>query len=211
MYDINFFEPYIDTRGPRSDKLKIALIAVGASLGIVLAYALVNKVQIPRLNKEISRITGKMTSKEFASKKSSLEEKQKALEELKMKEEQIDYITGELQKRDRLGGHLVEIITNSIPGNIFLKSIEITEEQIEIEGLSRSKEDIAKLEANLREVTYFEDVFIPKITAEEEFFKFNVQLELISSSEKTEDEQDDENKEDKDKNKDKEDNKNEAE
>lgn len=193
MYDINFFEPYIDTKGSRSDKLKLALIVAGALFGIVFVYALANKIQVQRLNKEITNITNTMSSEEFVKKKASVEEKQAMMQDLKVKEEKVEYIASDLQKKDRLGGHLVEIITNSIPENIFLKQMGIDEGQIKVEGLSRAKEDIAQFESNLREILYFEDVFVPKITYEDGFYNFDVVLKLASSSEEEQD-QDDNNK-----------------
>lgn len=213
MRDKNFFEPYVGKKNSRDEKQKLVAIVAGGFTILILSYTLVNVIKIPMLKKEIARVTSELNENQLNEKKDSVEHKKELLAELQQIETEIDYVSLELNEKDKLGVYLVETITNSMPSDIFLKSIDINEEMITLEGISRTKEDIAQLEANLRQVIYFKEVFIPGINTEEGFYNFTITMNLTEEgvavqeeseegAEKSTDEdkdKKDENEEDKDK------------
>lgn len=224
MRDKNFFEPYVDKKN-KSDENRRKLILIGGGIGIILfSYTFYNIVRVPMLKREINRISNELNEKKLIEKKESVDNKKELLAELKQIETEIDYVSLELNEKDKLGVYLVETITNSMPSDIFLKSIDINEDLITLEGISRTKESIAQLESNLRQVIYFKDVFIPGISSDEGFYSFTITMSLteegLLEQEKAEHEDDkekekeskeDEEKEEKDEdNKDKEDDKDET-
>lgn len=180
MRDKNFFEPYVDKKNSRDEKQKMMVVVVGGLTILVLSYTLFNLVKIPMLKREISRVDNELNGNQLTEKKESVENKKEILAELKQIEVEIDYVSLELNEKDKLGVYLVETITNSMPGAIFLKKIDINEDLITLEGISRTKEDIAKLEANLRQVIYFKNVFIPAIKSDEGFYNFNITMSLTA-------------------------------
>lgn len=178
MRDKNFFEPYVDKKN-KSDENRRKLILIGGGIGILLfSYTFYNIVRVPMLKREINRISNELNEKKLIEKKESVDNKKELLAELKQIETEIDYVSLELNEKDKLGVYLVETITNSMPSEIFLKSIDINEDLITLEGISRTKEDIANLEANLRQVIYFKDVFIPGISSDEGFYDFTITMSL---------------------------------
>lgn len=180
MYDINFFEPYVDNKKSRSGLQKGIFIGVLVVVTLIFGYALFNTVMIPRIRSEIERMSSELDADQIEEKKRKIAQMQETLGELMKQEETVEHIEKELRKRDNLGGYLVETVTNSMPGNVFLKSININQSTIGISSTARTKEDIAQLESNLRQVSYFEDAFIPSITSDENFYNFNVNLRLLS-------------------------------
>lgn len=178
MGDKNFFEPYIDKKDSKSDRQKIIAIVAGGLAALLLVYVVINVVRIPMLKREIARVSSELNEGKLLDKKASVDNKREILAELEQMETEIDYVSLELNEKDKLGVYLVETITNSMPNDIFLKSVDIKEDLIILEGISRTKEDIAQLEANLRQVIYFKDVFIPEIVSDEGFFSFTTTMSL---------------------------------
>lgn len=211
MRDKNFFDPYVGKKNSRDEKQKLVAIVAGGFTILILSYTLVNVVKIPMLKREIARVTSELNENQLNEKKESVEQKKEILAELKQIETEIDYVSFELNEKDKLGVYLVETITNSMPSDIFLKSIDINEEMITLEGISRTKEDIAQLEANLRQVIYFKEVFIPGINTEEGFYNFTITMNLteegIAVQEESEEEADKTNEEKEDDKKEQEENK----
>lgn len=178
MRDKNFFESFVETKGSEVDKKKI-LIIVGASLlALLVVFTSVNMIRIRVLNSQISRDSKELQRDDLNKKKISAEEKKELLAELDKIESELEIVTVEIDKKDMLGSYLLETITDAMPNEVFLKSVDVTEEFIALEGISRTKEDIARLEGNFRRVSYFKNVFIPEIKAEEGFFNFRVDLSL---------------------------------
>lgn len=178
MRDKNFFESYVETKNSGSNQKKI-LIVVGASLlALLMIFTAVNMIRIPLLNRQISSVSKELQRDDLNKKKTSADDKKVLLEELNKIESELDFVTIKIDEKDKLGSYLIETITDSMPSQIFLKSIDVTDEFIAIEGISRTKEDIARLEGNFRRVPYFENVFIPEIKTEEGFFNFRVDLSL---------------------------------
>lgn len=178
MRDKNFFEPYIDKKDSKSERQKIIAIISGGLAALLLVYIVINVVRIPMLEREIARVSSELNESKLLDKKASVDNKREILAELEQIETEIDYVSSELNEKDRLGVYLVETITNSMPNDIFLKSIDIKEDLITLEGISRTKEDIAQLGANLRQVIYFREVFIPEIVSDEGFFSFTSTISL---------------------------------
>ncbi|AFS77803.1 fimbrial assembly family protein [Gottschalkia acidurici 9a] len=185
MRDINFFESYINKKDNKIDRKKTILIGIGLIVFIVSIYVFTNKVRVHRLNKEIANITEELEGVASIEKKKSLNQKKDMLDNLKIKDQKVNIIINELQKKDNLGAHIIELITNSMSEDIFLKSMTINQSDVDIEGIGRNRGGIAKLEANIRQVRYFEDVFISNIVLEEEFYKFNIKIKFMENNKET--------------------------
>lgn len=178
MWDKNFFEPYIGSKEKKNEKQKI-MIMVPAIIGALLvSYTLFTVVRGVILDRQIAKVDSELSENDLIEKKESVENKKIILEELQQIDTELNYVSLDLNEKDKLGSYLLETITNSMPSEIFLKSITLNHEVITIEGISRTKEDIAKLEANLRQVIYLQNVFIPAIGSEEGFYTFNITTNL---------------------------------
>lgn len=178
MEDKNFFQSYVDKKDNKNKQQKVIAIVAGGLVAILLVYIVFNVVRIPILKRDITRISNELTEDKLLDKKKSVDNKREILSELKQIETEIDYVTLELNEKDKLDIYLLETITSSIPDNIFLKSIDINEDLIILDGISRTKRDIAQLEANLRQVVYFKEIFIPAISSDEEFFSFTTTIDI---------------------------------
>lgn len=180
MRENNFFEPYIE-KSKFDFKGKSALTAMGILLALLIVlYPVVNQIRIFRMNREVAKIDAVMNSKDNQVKKAQIDEIKKTVSEVNEKSEALEVVKTDFSKRDTIGDFLVDNITQSMSGEMFLEKIELSEELGAISGVSDTKESIAIFERNLKRIVFFEEVFIPTIKLEEGFYKFDIDL-LIDS------------------------------
>lgn len=181
MKDTNFFEPYVETREFNfKGKKMIIPIVLALIVFIIVTFPLVNKIRIYRMNREIVKIDKEVNSTQNKIKKQTIETKRLEIANLKEKDAMLTVITDDFSKKDNVGDFLVYSITDSMTGDMFLKSLEITGDEAIVIGISKEKESIARLERSLRRISYFKDVFIPNITMQEEFYEFTVNIKINS-------------------------------
>lgn len=174
----NFFEPYIEKGNFDFKGKKIITLSVVAVVLVIVLFPIVNKIRIFTMNREIVKIDKEINSKENRVRKAEVDDTREEVFLLKQKSEILEVIAQDFYKRDNVGDFLVDSITHSMTGAMFLKKIEISGEQAKVTGISNAKESIAILERNLRRVTYFEDIFIPTIKLEEGFYEFEVDIAI---------------------------------
>lgn len=178
----NFFEPYIEKN---SFDFKGKNIIILSLLLLVLAsimFPLVTKIRVFKMNREITKINSEINSKENQIKKIEVDNIKKETVELKEKSEILDLIASDFYKKDNVGDFLVNSITDSMAGAMFLKDIAISGAEISLVGISKEKQDIAMFERNLRRVSYFKDVFIPSIKLDEGFYEFDINIDINSEA-----------------------------
>lgn len=179
LRDTNFFEPYIEKKEfDFKGKGMIIFVVTGIIVILLILSPIVNMIRISKMNKEIIKIEDELNSTQNKVKKESFENKRQEIIELKDKEETLDLIAGDFYKRDNVGDFLVHSITDSMTGTMFLKNMDINGDEIVVSGIAKEKADIARLERNFRRIIYFNDVFIPSIKLNEDFYEFSVNIKI---------------------------------
>ena len=179
MRDTNFFEPYIDKKEIDFKGKKMVLLVIASTLTVALIlFPIVNKIRFYRMNKEITRIDAEINSSQNKIRKSQVEGKRQEIADLKEKDKTLELIADDFYKRDNVGDFLVLSITDAMTDGMFLKSIDITGDELMVSGIAKEKKDIARLERNFRRVVYFQDVFIPSITLNENYYEFGVNIKI---------------------------------
>ena len=180
MRENNFFEPYIE-KSKFDFKGKNALTAMGILLALLIVlYPVVNQIRIFKINRDVAKIDAVMNSKDNQAKKVRIDKIKETVAEIDEKSKALELVKGDFYKRDTIGDFLVDNITQSMSGDMFLEKIELSEELGTINGVSKTKESIAIFERNLKRIVFFKEVFIPTIKLEEGFYKFDIDL-LIDS------------------------------
>ena len=182
MRENNFFEPYIEKR--KFDfKGKNTLTAMGILLALVIVmYPVVNQIRIFKMNRDVAKIDAIMNSKDNQAKKVRIDKIKEDVAEVNKKSDALEIVKEDFYKRDTIGDFLVDNITKSMSGEMFLDKIELSEELGAISGVSNTKESIAIFERNLKRIVFFEEVFIPTIKLEEGFYKFDIDLVIDSEA-----------------------------
>ena len=178
MSDSNFFEPYIEKSKFDFKGKEIITLSALILVWIMIMFPLVNKIRVIKVNREVVKIEKEINSTENQTKKMEIDNTKEEITALKGKAETLEKIAEDFYKRDNVGDFLVDSITQSMAGAMFLKKVEISGEKVTINGISNEKESIAMFERNLRRIIYFEDIFIPNIKLQEEFYEFNISVSI---------------------------------
>lgn len=179
MKDTNFFEPYIDKK---EFNFKAGNLAIIITLSVIIItmvlFPITNKIRTYQMNKEITNIDREINSETNKSQKINIENKRQEILELKEKDRLLQLIKNDFYEKDNVGEFLVYSITDSMVGEMFLKDLEITGDEITITGISKQKTDIAVFEKNLRKVVYFDQVFMPNMTLNEDYYEYSVDIKI---------------------------------
>lgn len=180
MKDFNFFEPFVEPGKASSGgdkKIIITIAAVLAAIAVIAvpAYQQINTVLMKR---EISEHKAFLDEGDSKRKIAEMEKKEKLSSSLRAQSGKVEKINDSLNEQDQIGGYIVSTISESLAEDVFMNRLSIEKSGISLDGVSKDKEGIAKFQNNLRKVPYFEEVFVPNISVENEYNNFTVDMTL---------------------------------
>lgn len=188
MKDFNFFEPFVEPKkvsGGDDKKILITVAAVVAALAVIAvpAYQQINMLLMKRSIAQYESLLSEESSKR---KVAEIEQKETLLSSLKTQSGKVEKINGELNKQDQIGGHIVSAISESLAEDVFINRMSIEKSAISLDGVAKEKEGVASFQNNLRRVPYFEDIFVPNISAENDYNNFTLDMILKGEGESDE-------------------------
>jgi len=178
MKDLNFFEPYIEKRQFKFDKMFILYGIFILSLIAIVAYGIFNHLQINSLEDDI------IDRKAIAENPVTIEK----VEEIKSLETEVSTFRDEVNKiieldksiegKDIIGEELLKEIKTKMPEDLFLTNFSAYEREIQISGISRDTYSIAEFAKGLDEIEDTDSTFVSNITNTEDYYNFVLNLTL---------------------------------
>jgi len=187
MRDLNFFEPYIEKKNERTNKINKEIIfyfSIALVIIFTAIYSVSNAIRVRKLSRETLLLKEKVEDEGAKEEVKDTENKEK---ELKSQEEIVTGLNKADEKitsMDKIDNAILEKITDKIPDNLFLTSININPSSIEISGNSKNRYLIADFERGLNEIKDFKSIFISDISSQESYYNFtlNIQFEGVENS-----------------------------
>ena len=178
MRDLNFFEPYIEKREFKFDRMILLYTILVLSIIGSAIFALYNSFQIRSLNRDVA---DRIAIAENPATVQKVEEI-KALEtEVNTFREEVDRII-ELDKnieaKDIIGEELLSKVRAAMPPDLFLTSFSANGRDVNISGVSRDTYSIAEFGKGLELIEEAETLFLSGITGEEDYYNFDLNLTL---------------------------------
>lgn len=176
MNDLNFFQSYNKNQDKKPNK---DLILYGLAIIIVLSmisYSIINLAVINELSEEISFLKQQVEIKKSDDKITDILEKEKEINVLKERLEQLEQLDKFIKMQDIITEHLLDSITARVPENVFLNSMMFNLNLITLDGIAKDKKSISDFEYKLKEIECFEDIFIPAISHEDNYYTFTVNI-----------------------------------
>lgn len=178
MKDLNFFEPYLEKRQLKFNKMFILYGIFILSLIAIAAYGIFNQLQINTLKTEI------IDRKTIAENPVTV----KKVEEIKLLETEVSTFRDEVNKiialdksiegKDIIGEELLKQIKTKMPVDLFLTNFSAFEREIQISGISRDTYSVAEFAKGLEELEDTESTFVSNITNTEDYYNFVLNLTL---------------------------------
>lgn len=181
MRDLNFFEPYIEKSEFKLDKkLVIGSICMFLFLSLSI-YTGYNSILIRSESRMVQSLRATAEDPGRLKKLGEIQEKEEEVNEFRGSLEKIRYLDQSLDERDIVHEDLLETITTRMPEDLFLTSLSIFNNEIQIVGVAKDKWAIAKFEKALEDLEHMEDlqeIFISNISQEDDHYNFTINISL---------------------------------
>ncbi len=176
MKDLNFFESYHKKNEKKLDK---DIISYGLAIFFIMAmliYTFFNFIKINRLNKEVSTLKQEVEIRKSNSKINEILEKEKEVSEFTDRFNKLKKLDDSINSTDLINEKLLDAITARVPETVFLNSMIFNPNLISIEGIAKDKKSISDFEYRLCEIDYFDDIFIPAISFDKDYYSFSINI-----------------------------------
>jgi len=178
MNDLNFFELYNGKNKNKIDKDLIFYAIVLILTICVLIYAVANVIKVKKLNSEIFYLIEQIEIKKTDSRINKILSKEEEIRVFDQEFKKLKAVDEHVTTMDVINEDLLNAINIRVPETSFLKSIYINGSSVTIEGVALNKKTISDFEYKLAEVKYFDEIFIPAIYNENEYYGFTVNVKL---------------------------------
>ncbi|MTI48214.1 MAG: PilN domain-containing protein [Firmicutes bacterium] len=164
MKDLNFFSPYIKVN--KSSKIKKTYVFITV-ISLALIFGGAHFWTIYRMNnieKNITEMEDFLKSNDVVDDIKNLNEKKREVEIMNKYYDLALIINEDMESVDRLGTGILSKITNALPEDITFDMISMDINNIQIQGISRSRVSIAELQHNLKNSNIFSKVYVIDIS-----------------------------------------------
>lgn len=178
MRDFNFFEPYLKSENQLSQNQLIIYSIISITFIVLVSLPIVNQIKINKMEQKSINVSTIAYSEETMEKRQEIENKQNQIKELEEYYSFLESVNNEFKKSDKINDLFLQTITDRVPEGVFFESISISQNKVNIKAVAQNNLDIAEFEENLRNFSYFEDVFIPNISTNDNGYLFTVSFEI---------------------------------
>lgn len=176
MRDFNFFQSYI--KEPEKTDIKGLIVKGFATIisFVIIIYPIINFFEIRGIQKEIFALSQVIESTDNIEKIKAIDEKKLEILQLKKEKMIFDKLKEKLEEKEIISDLLIYEILWRIPSDISFDSLNINENEIEVQGKTTHKFNIAQMEYNLRNSIYIDEVFIPSIIENNRYYDFTIRF-----------------------------------
>lgn len=175
--DMNFFAPYVGEKKEKQNK-NLYIYSVGAFLSVFILGSLVwNTANIIILNSKIKYYNNELNKPEVIEKIAKYDDLNNKGNILNSYDKSVTAILSSLKTREVVTSNLLDKLSASIPSEVTFNNITINNNEISIQAVSTTREAIAEVQHNLRELNNINDVYISGISGEE-IYNFNIKCQL---------------------------------
>lgn len=163
MSDLNFFEPYIEKRDFKFNKMILLYMLFVLCIVGVAALGVYNQVQINMLKDQVK---GRLAVAEDPSTVKKYNEIKELENEMAVFKEEVDNIIKmdkNIAKTDIVSEKLISEIESKMPEDLFLTNFSASGRDIQISGVAKDSNSVAKFSKGLGLIKDVESVFISSI------------------------------------------------
>ncbi len=178
MRDFNFFEPYLTKQNRLSKSQLVIYIPIFIVILALVITPIVNQLIIKKMKGQTMLVSAIVNSEELQEEMKKVSNKKKQIQELEDYYKTLESIDGEMIKIDIINDLFLQTITDRVPEEMFFQNINISQGSIQITGIAKNNASIAEFEHNLRELTYFENIFVSNISTSTGGYVFTISFQI---------------------------------
>jgi Tfp pilus assembly protein PilN len=184
MRDFNFFSPYIEGHQKSRNKVqKTAIFAVLAVLAIT-TFPTMNYMKIKSLQQEIHSLESYAGKEDIRIQLNTVEDKKNKISIINKYLAIAQAVSAQLEQVDKIHSNMLVNMADAIPQAVFIKTLNITASDVQIQGVSDDPDAVAQYEYNLKQLDWLVEVHVGIISAELEekdnyYFTMNCKLKDV--------------------------------
>lgn len=178
MKDLNFFESYIEKKDFKANKQGVLFAVFGIILVLLLSKGLYNQYHISKINKEVNELKSVLEDQDTIDRVNVIKEKEEEINQFKEEVDRIVALDGLIEEEDFIDGDLLYLISSRLPEDVFLTSMGISSDEMNLTGIAENTWSVADFSKGLEYIDEVEEIFISDISQESDFYNFNINVIL---------------------------------
>ncbi|WP_427339173.1 PilN domain-containing protein [Caloranaerobacter sp. DY30410] len=166
MKDINLFSHYVGNKRIYKKEFFYISIITATIFILLTTITLINMYKIKSLKNEIKMLESYLESENTKKKLAEIESKNNRFKIMKQYYNILVDINVKLMEQDIINTDFLEKIASTLPKDVYLNVMNISLDNLQIQGVAGSRISIAKLQHNLRELGLFSKVVVININEE---------------------------------------------
>ena len=179
-HDINFFRPYQTKKTERKSQNLYLYTLLGFTALVIGGTALVNTVNINSVTNQITVLTDELNAPELQEKIKESDRVFQLLDVLEEYDASLSALNLNVLSRDLITTQKLDLVSSTIPSDVNFSSLSMTNTNITISATAKTREAIAEVQHNLKQLQFIADVVIGSIGGTDEFsFSLNCILKEV--------------------------------
>ena len=172
MSDLNFFEPYIEKREFKFNKMVLLYTLLVLCIVGVAAMGAYNQIQISMLQNQVKSRREIAENPKTVDKYNEIKELEGEIAVFKEEVDNIIALDKNIVKNDMIREELISEIQSKMPEDLFLTNFSASGRDVQISGIAKDSKSIAEFSKGLGFINDVESVFISSIDNVEGNYNF---------------------------------------
>ncbi len=178
--ELNFFKSYQTKKTEKKSQNLYLYTLIGATTLVIGGTFMMNTLEASSLEKQITALTDELNAPEIQDQIKQSDLVFQILEVLEQYDESLTALDLNVISRDIISTQKLDLVSSTIPSEVSFESLSMTSAAITISAKSKTREAIAEVQHNLKQLQFIDDVVIGSIGGNDEFsFSLNCILKEV--------------------------------
>lgn len=178
MKDLNFFEFYIEAKEFSINK-QLILFSIIILLTICISfYSVFNEIKIKQISKEVDKLRLTANDERINKKVNELIGKKEEVKEFEKNLIDLKDLDKKIEDSRVIDYYFLDIINSKMYNGMFFTSFTVNTDNIEIIGIAENEKLVADFAKNINSIEIFDEIFISNISKKDEYYNFNLNINL---------------------------------
>lgn len=178
MRDLNFFEPYIEKREFKFNRMFFVYLAVVVGLLYIIGTGVLNQIKIVGLSSEVNELQSVAENPNTINKVNEVIAMEQEVNTFREEVGKIKIVDGKIKSEEIIDDELMVSITSKLPEGLFLTSITVQNREIQLLGVAQDRWTVAEFAKGLEVLENIDVIYISNISQVEQYYNYNINISL---------------------------------
>ena len=178
MRDLNFFDPYIEKREFKLDRMFFLYLIITIGLIFIVGSGVMNQMKIAKLKSEVNQLQSQAENPATVEKVNEVLAVEQELNTFREEVGKIKIVDDKIKSDEIIDDELLISITSKLPEGLFLTSITVQNREIQLVGVSQDRWAVAEFAKGLEILEDIETIYISNITQVEYYYNYSINITL---------------------------------